>query len=122
MSVLRRLYTSTPTQDQCFVCGVTGHRGTSFLGSAVHETCHEWFEADMRTRSAVVSAPFTRDQVRSLNAYQRSGPDELVTCPGANHHRRVQRLIARKSGWRCCRCGYRQSWAYQVAADWSWRS
>lgn len=71
--------------------------------------------------SEKVHAPFTPDQVASLNAYQLAGVMHPFTCGGSDCH--GIRLIAAADGWHCARqsCGYRQTWAHAVMADWSWR-
>ena len=65
-----------------------------------------------------VDAPFSEDQVRSLNEYQKSGVFHEFTC-GTDNCREI--LIAEKDGWRCPVCGYRQYWAHPFMADWSWK-
>jgi hypothetical protein len=65
-----------------------------------------------------VSAPFTDDQVASLNAYQGAEHWHPFTC-GADGCRAV--LRAEPDGWRCPSCGHRQRWAHRFMADWSWR-
>jgi hypothetical protein len=68
--------------------------------------------------SREVSAPFTDDQVASLNACQAEVSWHPFTC-GTDECRAV--LKAEPDGWRCPRCGYRQGWAHGFMADWSWR-
>ncbi len=72
-----------------------------------------------------VTAPFTADQVASLNAYQGSGVFHEFTCgndscPGVGGEK--ARLVAYADGWHCeAGCGYGQDWAHAIMADWSWR-
>lgn len=76
-----------------------------------------------------VVAPFTPDQVASLNAYQVAGVMHPFTCGGGHSPRGPVpgcsgiRLIAAEGGWRCASdtCDYRQDWAHSFMADWSWR-
>jgi hypothetical protein len=70
-----------------------------------------------------VVAPFTLDQVASLNAYQVAGVMHPFTCGGHTHGHGGIRLIAAEDGWRCASddCNYRQDWAHSFMADWSWR-
>ena len=67
-------------------------------------------------------APFTDDQVVSLNAYQASGVMHPFTCgqrdlPG---HKPSDRLWASTNGWFCEHCDYTQDWAHGFMADWGW--
>jgi len=81
-----------------------------------------------------VVAPFTAEQVDSLNGYQASGMGHPFTCPrrgDGEHTRPVTRvdgvvvpgdvLVAATFGWMCPTCGYPQDWAHQFMADGSWR-
>lgn len=70
----------------------------------------------MSTENRRVRAPFTPEQVESLNAYQRSGRFHEFTC-ACGHIA----LIARPEGWICPNyCGYTQDWAWSWMADGSW--
>jgi len=76
------------------------------------------------TDSNIINAPFTDDQVASLNAYQRSGAGHPFTCgndccPGAREGERV--LEADRYAWHCPRCSYLQTWAHRFMANWSWK-
>lgn len=71
-------------------------------------------------------APWTQDQINSLNAYQLSGVCHPYTCGGGS--RKDDRhldgegvLIATPDGWMCPYCDYRQEFAMTTAADWSWK-
>lgn len=69
-----------------------------------------------------VIAPFTPDQVASLNAYQASGVFHEYTCGSEVCPVKQAVLVAAEDGWRCpAGCGYRQYWAHRFTADWSWR-
>lgn len=63
-------------------------------------------------------APWTSDEVASLNGYQISGVFHDFTCDGADCR---ARLVATADGWTCPRCEYRQSWAHSWMADGAWR-
>lgn len=68
-------------------------------------------------------APFTTNQVRSLNAYQASDWFHPFTClnrSDRDHQAGEARLYATVNGWRCARCDYEQSWAHDWMADWGW--
>jgi hypothetical protein len=76
-----------------------------------------------------VYAPFTPDQVASLNAYQRSGTFHEFTCGSDNCHAVVVYdskaiLHASPKGWKCpfTNCDYTQDWAYDWMADWTWKT
>jgi len=64
------------------------------------------------------TAPFTPDEVQSLNAFQGSGCFHPFTCGNDSGH---PDLVATESGWSCLACDYRQEWAHAFQADWSWR-
>jgi len=65
-----------------------------------------------------IAAPFSDDQVASLNAYQASDSFHPFTC-GSLECREV--LQADSDGWSCAKCSYRQDWAHEFMADWSWK-
>jgi hypothetical protein len=68
---------------------------------------------------------FTDQEVRSLNAYQRSGNMHPFTCGGnrtdSNHLDGEGVLIATHKGWICCYCDYTQNWAHDFMKNWSWK-
>ena len=72
-----------------------------------------------------VYAPFTLDQVRSLNAYQNAFAYHPFTHDNSvmpEHLDDVQ--VATEAGWICPNCGMLepiQTWAWEDMADWSWR-
>jgi hypothetical protein len=66
-----------------------------------------------------VHAPFTPEQVASLNAFQSDGRMHDFTC--CNPHSGSRSLIATETGWICARCDYTQTWAYDWMADLSWK-
>jgi hypothetical protein len=61
----------------------------------------------------VIRAPWTKEQVDLLNAYQARGDAHPYTCPGGQKACDGSRnLTATAEGW-VCRCGaYRQNWAH----------
>ena len=67
-----------------------------------------------------IEAPFTPEQVASLNAFQLAGVMHPFTCGAEDCH--GIRLIAARDGWHCASqiCDYRQGWAHAFMADWSW--
>lgn len=73
---------------------------------------------------AQVHAPWTEDQVASLNAYQVSG----VFHPFTGNNDLLpfgvdDVLVAQEDGWHSTAdASYRQTWAWGWMADWSWRS
>lgn len=68
-----------------------------------------------------VRAPFTADQVASLNGYQQSGMFHEFTCGNGACPGTQEVLVAAGDGWHCPECGYTQDWAHAMMADWSWR-
>jgi len=64
-----------------------------------------------------VRAPFTLEQVASLNDYQRSGAFHPFTCAVDSRH---GALHATAGGWHCRECHYAQHWAHRWMADGSW--
>lgn len=67
-------------------------------------------------------APWTDDQVASLNGYQAAWVFHPYTCGTDGCPRRAagEVLTATRAGWECP-CGYRQAWAQLQMADWSWQ-
>ena len=66
-----------------------------------------------------VKAPFTDDQVRSINAYQKSGAFHPFTC-GTEGCQGI--LRATREGMVCDTCRqWTQDWVHDFMADWSWR-
>jgi hypothetical protein len=63
-----------------------------------------------------VFAPWSIDQVASLNAYQASGHFHPFTCDRGAHV-----LVATPQGWICPQDDYTQAWAHDFMLDWSWR-
>lgn len=67
----------------------------------------------------LVEAPFSVDQIQSLNEYQKAGIFHPFTC-GTDGCR--DDLIATGEGWRCPSCmKHEQNWAHTFMADWSWK-
>jgi hypothetical protein len=72
-----------------------------------------------------VKAPFTEEQVASLQAFQ--GAEEFhpftCSCTICTDHSSGPVLVATKAGFRCpqARCSYKQDWAHAWMADWSWK-
>jgi len=75
----------------------------------------------------LVTAPWTAEQVESLNGFQRSGVMHPFTCSGGGgpHSERIDGavLVATESGWRCPvpDCTHQQDWAHPWMANGTWR-
>jgi hypothetical protein len=72
-------------------------------------------------------APWTVDEVASLNGYQHSSAGHPFTCGNdccrGGHQNLASKyapLRADTDGWHCDFCGYTQDWAYTFMTDWSW--
>ena len=63
----------------------------------------------------LIKAPWTQDQVDSLNAYQKSELHHEYTCD--KHHV----LVAHENGWICPSCTYQQNWCHDWSANWQWK-
>ena len=64
-----------------------------------------------------VEAPWTDDQIRSLNAYQVEARVHPFTSPNGLD------LIATREGWREDLSGpVVQTWAHDFMADWRWKA
>lgn len=78
--------------------------------------------------TAKVVAPFTDDQVKSLNDYQVSGVMHPFTCGGCRDRLGIREgkfvndrlLVATPAGWVCPTCDYTQDWAWAWMADETW--
>lgn len=68
---------------------------------------------------AILQAPFTPDQVASLNAYQDAEVMHPFTC-GGDHG--STKLVATPEGWICPECPYKQNWAHDWMANRFWES
>lgn len=66
---------------------------------------------------AKIIAPWTPEQVDSLNAYQTSGAFHPYTCVTHSD----EPLVATPAGWTCPCCSYRQDWALASMTDNTWR-
>lgn len=66
-------------------------------------------------------APWTAEQVASLNDYQQSGVFHEFTCGNELCPADQAALVAAEDGWRCPSCTYSQDWAHDMMADGSWR-
>jgi hypothetical protein len=63
-------------------------------------------------------APFTPDEVATLNEFQKSGIWHAFTCRDG-HCRGI--LVVTPQGWTCPECLYTQDWAYTWMTDGTWR-
>jgi hypothetical protein len=63
-------------------------------------------------------APWSDDEVESLNAYQAAGVMHPFTCGNDSAH---LPLRATADGWSCSCCEYEQTWAHGFMTDWRWR-
>jgi hypothetical protein len=63
--------------------------------------------------AGILTAPWTPEQVDTLNLAQRSGGMHPLAC-GAHHPRDLPTLIATPDGWTCPDedCTFAQDWAY----------
>jgi hypothetical protein len=89
------------------------------------QLANETFEAAAESWPAwpaKAQAPYTSDQIASLNGYQLARVMHPFTC-GNEHNPHRPDLVAHEDGWHCPvkGCGYRQDWAHAFMADWTWR-
>lgn len=83
-----------------------------------------------QVKGELVHAPFTPDQVKSLNHYQISGVMHPFTCGSCRDRLGVLNdgvwddhlLVATLDGWTCPTCPYTQTWAWAWMADWTWEA
>lgn len=105
---------------------------TQFLEGSPTERVDDlgWRNLPRGEDEGVVRAPFTDDQVASLNAYQRSGVVRPYTCGVDSSH---GYLVAYAQGWKCLHavdpgidptrtCDYVQDFAHTYTATWAWRT
>lgn len=64
-----------------------------------------------------VLAPFTTDQMISINDYQLHGPFHSYTCKNNSRHL----LMAYANGLSCDFCSYIQDWVWDWTANGHWR-
>lgn len=63
-------------------------------------------------------APFTDEEIASLNEYQESGWGHPYTCGNGDQ----EILVATTDGWICKKCAYTQKWCHKWTADWEWKT
>lgn len=73
---------------------------------------------------SIIKTPWTDEQVRALNEYQRKGQFHPMTCGGnrsdaahkqyATEHNEpdLGLLVATNDGWKCPVCDYTQNWTH----------
>jgi hypothetical protein len=72
-----------------------------------------------------VKTVFTPDEIKSLNAFQRSRVRHPFTC--CKHNRDADHLdgegvlLATERGWVCLYCDYTQDWAHAWMKNWRWK-
>lgn len=68
---------------------------------------------------AILKAPWTEEQVRTLNIHQTNPLNHPYTCGGdrKSHPDGEGVLEATRDGWRCPYCGYRQDWCHDFFAN-----
>jgi hypothetical protein len=74
----------------------------------------------------MLKAPWTDDQVLSLNEYQEAGVFYPFTCGKRDGLGQAHVLKADKYGWWCPHCadeskGYVQNWCHEWMANWEWK-
>ena len=65
-----------------------------------------------------IPAPFTAEQVASINGYQKSGVFHEFTC--GKDHDGDRALRATVDGLECPTCDYRQFWVHEFMANGLW--
>jgi hypothetical protein len=71
----------------------------------------------------ILKAPWNKDQVKSLNAFQNYSIFHPFTCPNwaDREHPKIGILTAVRDGWFCRQCDYTQDWAHDWMANWKWK-
>jgi hypothetical protein len=70
----------------------------------------------------MINAPFTGEQVQSMNGFQTRSLMHPMTCR-VDDCRSVNGsgpMTATTLGWMCRSCDYRQDWTFIFTTDWSW--
>lgn len=73
----------------------------------------------------VSRAPWTPEEVQSLNDYQDVKPMHPFTCGGGNTkdvHDHEVILVAQEDGWHCPECDYTQDWCWPWMASGEWKT
>ena len=79
---------------------------------------------DVDTNETEQHSIFAPDEVRSLNAFQRSRVRHPYTCVNgrrSNHLDREGVLVATERGWLCPYCDYTQTSARAWMKNWEWK-
>ena len=66
-----------------------------------------------RRLNSIKKAPFTKEQVEKLNAYQAEGRMHPFTCVCSGS----PPLVATEEGWICNQCDYTQDWAHDFMIE-----
>lgn len=74
----------------------------------------------MTTEFPKIEAPFTLEQVQSINDYQSAGCFHPMTCASDDEAGCHGHLVADTDGLKCFDCSARQTWVHAWMADWSW--
>ena len=68
---------------------------------------------------------FKADEIKSINAFQKSGRFHPFTCGGDRtdeyHLDGEGVLVATEEGFICPYCVYKQDWCHSWMKDWSWK-
>lgn len=67
---------------------------------------------------SMMYAPFTADQIQSINEYQESGNFHPFTCGNSSNH---PVLVATQDGMKCPKCHFCQKWVHEWMSDGSWK-
>lgn len=65
--------------------------------------------------SNIIKAPFTDEEVKNLNEFQKLGFVHVFTC--GNDHEGNRVLVATNKGWICPSCDYTQNWCHAIMVD-----
>ena len=71
-------------------------------------------------------APWSPEEVTSINDFQESGVMHPFTCGSgqrtdASHNHQGGTLVATTNGWICPYCSYTQDWCHEFMANGLWR-
>lgn len=82
-----------------------------------------WFRDVANTIEKTILAPWTDEQVTSLNEFQTMGFMHPFTCRVGSSHGPGY-LLATTNGWQCTEknCDYNQTWAHAFMVNGEWRN
>lgn len=140
---LRKLFPTEMWSDNEIICSIEMIGGFEFFNSRSYHNYENWssgykittgerygkivvieedlddaitkLEKKMLEFKNIIHTPFSEEQVKNLNEYQKIEFVHPYTCE--NNHTESRILIATENGWICPTCKYTQNWCHGNSLD-----